>query len=312
MMGDNGGVVTRRWQWMERPIEVEQKILSDDQFMPSLLRVGNFTEHRAMKGNAYIEKRHLLDYEIEFYTYSKGGMQLDSEYFEVKKNDICIKRPGQYTRARMPYTCYVIGIDPSGSGHKVKFHSPYTKGDGMIPLYQHRILDSLPSLIRPENPAFYKEVFESIMMEYLNPSDMAAIVLRQLITHLLIALKQEVTGKHLRIQSAYKKPIDVSMDYMNDHIADKVNLNDLAQLVGMSASYFHQIFKKEMGLTPLAYLQKMRLDLARKLLVMSNISMAEIAIECGFESTTYFATFFKKKVGLTPSAYRLQHNRYQV
>jgi AraC-type DNA-binding domain-containing proteins len=72
----------------------------------------------------------------------------------------------------------------------------------------------------------------------------------------------------------------------------------------MSEDYLTHCFRQELGTTPVEYLNRYRVLQARRLLVESDKSITNIALEVGFSSSSYFSRVFRKEVGLSPEAYR--------
>ena len=79
---------------------------------------------------------------------------------------------------------------------------------------------------------------------------------------------------------------------------------DLATAVHLSPSRFHSVFKSVLHVAPLAYLQRLRMERARTLLVMTDRSVKEIGGEVGYPDSCHFSRLFKKLSGLGPREYR--------
>lgn len=86
-------------------------------------------------------------------------------------------------------------------------------------------------------------------------------------------------------------------------------VEELAARVGMSRAVFARRFSELVGVPPLAYLTRWRIELARRRLRDSSSSVAEIAAAVGYDSEFSFSRAFKREVGLPPSAYRDRHVR---
>jgi len=83
-----------------------------------------------------------------------------------------------------------------------------------------------------------------------------------------------------------------------------LDLKQMAADLQVSYTYLRRMFRQFTGTSPHQYLLKLRLQKARDLLVMSNKSVKEIALECGFNSPYYFSRYFKEDRGMAPSEYR--------
>ncbi|MGC9356799.1 MAG: substrate-binding domain-containing protein [Anaerolineae bacterium] len=97
-----------------------------------------------------------------------------------------------------------------------------------------------------------------------------------------------------------------AMAYIHEHYADQISRTDLAQYVALSEDYLTFCFRKELGVTPITYLNRFRVNQAKDLLVHTNKSITEIALDVGFSDSSYFSRVFRREVGLSPTDYR--HN----
>ncbi len=106
---------------------------------------------------------------------------------------------------------------------------------------------------------------------------------------------------HLRPKSA---AVRSTVEYIHQSFASPLSVRTLAQRVGLCVSAFSRRFSDETGFTPGAYLLRVRLKNAKKLLIGSEYSITEIAQQCAFSSAAHLSSSFKKRYGFTPSAYR--------
>ena len=84
---------------------------------------------------------------------------------------------------------------------------------------------------------------------------------------------------------------------------NKINIDSIAKKYRLSTYAFIRAFKAHTGLTPLSYLILMRLNQSKKLM-MQNLPLVEVALECGFYDQSHFCHYFKKFFGLSPLAYK--------
>jgi AraC-like DNA-binding protein len=123
-----------------------------------------------------------------------------------------------------------------------------------------------------------------------------------IITHLVV---HSVTSDMKPTVHLYNRfEVDRAIAYMNSHFSEKITIEGLAEYVNISAGHFSKIFKSVTRDTPIDFLNKLRLQKARILLMSNGKNITEIALDCGFKSSSYFSTCFLEKYKITPSAYR--------
>jgi AraC-like DNA-binding protein/mannose-6-phosphate isomerase-like protein (cupin superfamily) len=103
--------------------------------------------------------------------------------------------------------------------------------------------------------------------------------------------------KSLRIESVKK--------YIDDHLASALSIQILADRHHISESHFKKWFKAEVGVTPMDYIQRRKIEVAKNSLSShQEFNVTDIAYQLNFSSSQYFATVFKKYAGVTPLEYR--------
>jgi signal transduction histidine kinase/AraC-like DNA-binding protein/ABC-type sugar transport system substrate-binding protein len=95
-----------------------------------------------------------------------------------------------------------------------------------------------------------------------------------------------------------------AMAYIHEHYADPISRTDLAQHVALSEDYLTACFRKELGVTPITYINRFRVHQAQQLLLHTGKSVTEIARDVGFSDSGYFSRVFRREVGLSPTGYR--------
>lgn len=98
--------------------------------------------------------------------------------------------------------------------------------------------------------------------------------------------------------------IIAAMDWMNTHLMCQPQVADLARQVGLSASRFAHLFQKQVGESPIAWMEKLRLRSARQHLAYSSEPIGEIAYQHGFDDPFYFSKRFRKLFHTSPSQFR--------
>ena len=94
------------------------------------------------------------------------------------------------------------------------------------------------------------------------------------------------------------------------NIQDKISVEQMADFSAMSERNFSRVFKQATGLTPIKYLETLRLDRAKEILSSGKDTLEAIAASCGFENEERLRRAFRRRFQLTPSQYRCNFNKY--
>lgn len=94
------------------------------------------------------------------------------------------------------------------------------------------------------------------------------------------------------------------INYIHNHYMEKIELKEVADEVNLSRSACCREFKKHMNCTIFEYIINYRLVISANLLITTNDSIADIAYQCGFSSSSYFIEKFKRRTGVSPFIYR--------
>ncbi|MGI6777080.1 MAG: helix-turn-helix transcriptional regulator [Acetivibrionales bacterium] len=103
------------------------------------------------------------------------------------------------------------------------------------------------------------------------------------------------------------KHVDViykAIDYVKRNYMKKITLEEVASQVYLSPSYFSKIFKEEMKINFNTYLNQIRIEMSKKLLLDDSIVLVDVSNLVGYEDQSYFSKVFKKMTGVSPGKYR--------
>jgi AraC-like DNA-binding protein len=107
------------------------------------------------------------------------------------------------------------------------------------------------------------------------------------------------------IQTAAKIASDATKQHIVDNPRQVLDLRALAEVAGVSPRHFSRLFRAETGMSPAAYVEKTRVDIARHLLEGTTDPIKTVAHAAGFGSTTTLRRAFLRRMGVAPTAYRL-------
>ena len=103
------------------------------------------------------------------------------------------------------------------------------------------------------------------------------------------------------------RPVAACQNYIADHLYEPLPLEKLASAAGLHANYLSQLFKRETGIPISLYIQRERVEEAKKLLSLTDEPISRICARLAFADQTYFNKVFKRHAGVTPKQYRDRH-----
>ena len=111
----------------------------------------------------------------------------------------------------------------------------------------------------------------------------------------------------LKTAKVYSKHIVMCINYIYDHLHEKITVADVADYIGISEAHLSRLFKKETGMTFNEYVMRKKTETARNMIDYSGYSLSQIANILAFGSQSYFVKVFKKYEGITPGKYYSTH-----
>lgn len=244
---------------------------------------------------------HSHDYpEMAYILSGEGKYKINDVIYDISEGDLLIFNPGTMHQAllgenRNPATEFFVGFTdvqfagyapncmPMPEGAAV-FH---TKGELKQKLFK------LCASIEAEN-AVCRQGRYFMLKSYL-------------IQILLLIIREQTEPVEVKtgysFESVNKKyVVEQIVNYFEDHYAEKISLNQIAENMYLSPFYISKIFKSETGEAPIRHLINIRLEKAKELLEQERGgSIGEVAAQVGYEDAYHFSKLFKKKYGVSPS-----------
>jgi len=105
------------------------------------------------------------------------------------------------------------------------------------------------------------------------------------------------------------EPIKQAQEFIEQNITDKISVEDLSLKFAIGRRHFERRFKKATNNTPLEYIQRVRIEAAKKRFETSSMNVNEVMYDVGYSDIKAFRTVFKKITGLSPIDYRSKYNK---
>ena len=238
--------------------------------------------------------RILQEYQINYITEGSGILETETDQFKVVPGSILILRPGLWHR-------YKPDPNTGWNEHYIGF-----KGDFCSHFFQEGFFQSAkPIMYVGFQESMLKLFFEIIQLakdEKTGHQQVSASITILMLSKILSVVRnQEFAGKSI------ERTIRKACLYFRENLNKNVNIEQLAAELNVGYSYFRQMFKKYTGISPIQYHLSLRIQRAKDLLVSTDKSFKEIAIELGFESYFYFSRIFKDKTGNTPMEFKKEN-----
>lgn len=99
-----------------------------------------------------------------------------------------------------------------------------------------------------------------------------------------------------------------AVEYLSEAYTQEFDLSRVSEAAGLSKYYLDRVFKEATGLSPRAYVMRLRFEKAKELLASSSKKIVEISLDLGFSDQSHFTNAFKRFTSVTPQAYRLATN----
>jgi YesN/AraC family two-component response regulator len=120
---------------------------------------------------------------------------------------------------------------------------------------------------------------------------------------------QAALARQRKLGAAMQQVVRRAVAIIHAHYAEPITRDQLAAQLGVSGDHLTASFRQEMGITPIAYINRYRISRARVLLEQSSRSITDVALSVGFTDSANFSRAFHREAGMTPNAYRRAKQR---
>ncbi|WP_438445345.1 helix-turn-helix domain-containing protein [Gorillibacterium sp. sgz5001074] len=227
-----------------------------------------------------------------FFTSGAGTIQLNGRTYEPKPNQLFILPAGTVqtftTRTDDPY---------------IRYYCDFYATVGEWPLLQAADQAFWAQVRDPED---VRRTFEELTLHFRRASP-ASYLRTQAALIRLISICMEDGGYGNFLESLLVTPeqhkLTLTLNHIQNRLAEPLTVDGLAELVHFHPNYFIAFFKKHMGISPMQFVQRQRLEEAKRLLGSTELPVSEIAAAVGMDFMN-FSKQFKRAIGLSPSVYR--------
>lgn len=235
-------------------------------------------------------------YEIYYLVEGKRKYFIDNAIYQVDEGDVIIVPPNVLHRS--------IG-DGKDIYSRVLIAVPASAFKDELLLNFKKEMNGYIIKIPPKRRKFIENLLEKTEYEYTRKDGYSEYLINCYINELLVLLMRMNKGTELMPSGiATDRIISKAAHYISQNFEKPITLDDVADEVNMSKTYFCKLFKKKTGFGFSDYLAGVRITEAARLLTGTDLDVTEIALKCGYSDSSYFAAVFKKVKGMTPVKYR--------
>ena len=160
---------------------------------------------------------------------------------------------------------------------------------------------AFPGTISPEYDAVFDSIINELLYRKLHFMDVSSMLIQQL---LFLISRNICTMTY--ISSRNDLILEKVVAIFNSNYQQKISITSIARELNYSSSWLSKTFTKHFGLSPKDYLTNLRIEKAKSLL-LSTMSIKQVAELTGFPDQMYFSRVFTNREGMTPSQYRQKH-----
>jgi AraC-like DNA-binding protein len=221
-----------------------------------------------------------------------GWVELPTGHYSISSNQYLI------IPSDVPYT---YGSDNKNPWTIYWFHFNGTQSNYFFDLLGRQSKDGISETIFiEERQKIFDSIYQNLEQGFSLDNLLYANISFQYYLTSFIYSKQFVAASNV----AEKDLIDLSIEYMQNHLHQSVSLESLASFINVSSSHYSCSFKKKTGYSPIVYFNHLKIQRACELLQFTSLRIGEIASELGIEDTYYFSRLFSKVMGMSPLGYR--------
>ncbi len=257
-----------------------------------ILKYGSYNSKKAQEKVKISSKRNVEYFEFDYILScdKNATSYINEKSCKLEPNMLILRKPGQISNSRLHFKCYCLHL-------RIEPDSPFFEDLCAMPEYYTLINDKT-----------YQPLFESLFRHLIKcPTPENDYFTSAKLLELIYHLKKDSKRNQKINQTALKREnrfIQKAISYLNQNYQKEITLKKLGEITGYSPNHLQRIFTDVMGLSPQAYLEKLKIDHAKFFLSQNENTLADVAYKCGFSSQSYFSKLFKKHTLLTPSEFR--------
>ncbi|MEE0946927.1 MAG: AraC family transcriptional regulator [Acutalibacteraceae bacterium] len=230
-------------------------------------------------------------FEIELILSGDGSCMINGTQYPLSSGALYILTPADFhfLRGDTKLQLYNIMFDESMISEELAYKL-FNKRDNRFVVFDETELNDISGII------------ELIIRERNNSDDFSDDIIKSFLSALINIILRKLGTEKQETQS--ENDVSSALRYIYTHLRFDPSLAEVAKYCGYSTNYFGKRFHEFTGKKYKTFINEMKLSMAKRMLMMDNITVQEISNECGFSSVSNFYRVFKENVGIAPKNYR--------
>lgn len=244
--------------------------------------------------------------EIIYITRGKGFVRLNDELVQIETGDIILigKETIHYIQSDKDDILYFKSL-VFNLNIIYSYLGDACQVELVDPLMNNKF--EIKSVLKKENKRYsqFLRIYLNIIEVYCRKEKYFYIKIKGLFFELFYEMFKADVIRNVDISKTRKtSKMKVILDYIDNHYYENMTINNLAQMMHYNEYYFMKIFKQYTGKTFISYINEIRIEKSKYLILNTDLSITEIATKVGFNNTSYYIKKFQHLQGITPHKFR--------
>ena len=284
-----------------RTTAVKREIMT---WSPYVRLVHDYSEigRQGLKVNA---ARQINDHALHYFRNGTGEYSLGGKSYRIEPGSVFIVRPEQG---------YSFILETKPCPHMLNIHFDLVEQDDSFQPYPYpckarhdsplRLPKDIPDKVNITNRKSYENIFFELYSIFLLQGKKWEIKKKSLMLDLLGIIYDNTITSSPGVLQEHRAVVQASREYIYNNLKRKVTLTELVRHARVCRALFVRIFKEECGLSPIKFINKVKIEKAKNELISSNIPIKEVAESLGFADVYHFSRIFKEFTGMPPGKYK--------
>ncbi|HHV95422.1 MAG TPA: helix-turn-helix transcriptional regulator [Clostridiaceae bacterium] len=221
----------------------------------------------------------------------EGMLKIGDQEFYPKPGQFCLMPAG----IKQSYSCI-------SSNTFLKYWCHFTAKIGEVNIFD---IIKTPLLIDVKNKSTIESLFRKLIYYYNSSELTSSLYSQSTLTEIIAFFLDSIPKEKIIINSSSTiNKLEKILSYIENNICEDINIKQLAEMTNFHPNYFIRFFKKNTGFSPAHYINRLKMEKAKSLLILDDMNITRISETLGFKDIYHFSRTFKNYTGFSPTEYR--------